>query len=162
MKWHFKLFIVLLLIATIIHFFAPSIEPIEETKQPPEVTHHDDKDGYDDDDYHDHDERVIHYEITEPKTIEEANAILRQRTALIGKIMAKDELDHNDLEKIHEHSYSLEAAIDKLRDEQAYQSEENIDNLDEAIQALHYASESHEETESREWFGQLKAELANF
>lgn len=143
MKWHLKLFVVLFVIATAIHFFGPTFTPIEES-QHTEI-----------------EEYIIHYEVTKPKDVAEANTILQERTAKIADIIAKEALDNNDLEKIHEHTYSLEAAVDKLRAEKAYSAEDNIDYLDEAVQALHYASENHEETNSREWFGRLKVALAN-
>ncbi len=144
MKWQLKLFIVMMALATAIHFFGPNIVPTDE------ATHAEGE------------ERVMHYEISKPNNIEEATEVLQKRTALIGEVIAKEKLDNNDLEKIHEHSYSLEAAVDKLRAEKAYKLEDDIDSLDEAIQALHYASENHEEAVSREWFGRMKLALTKF
>jgi len=167
-KWHVKLFIALLILAMGIHFFGPEIKNPEHHDEHAHAEHgehesHDEHDEHDEH-HHDHDhddERTVHYEITEPKNVQEANNILQERTKLISDIIAKEALDNNDLEKIHEHSYSLEAAVDKLRDEKAYKKEDDIDYLDEAVQALHYASENHEEATSREWFGRLKVALAN-
>lgn len=175
MKWHAKLFITLMGIATLIYFFGPDVHEMEHDHDEREVAQHHDDDRHDDDheDGHDHDEhedehshdhdddhKVAHYEIIEPKDVADAQNILKERTAKISEVIAKESLDNNDLEKIHEHTYSLEAAVDKLRAEKVYSSEEAIDNVDEAVQALHYGSEKHEEATSREWFGKLKDALA--
>ena len=102
-------------------------------------------------------ERVIHYAIEEPKTTEAAVKLLQEKTKEIGAILANDTLDSNHMEAIHEKTYSLEAAVDKLRAEDNSQMHENaLDAADEAVQALHYASENHEQTQSRKWYGSLE------
>ena len=167
MKWHLKLLIAFLAIATAIHFFGPDFAKMDADHAHEDAHHEEHYDDHDEDDDHDHDhdhdhddDRVMHYEIQKPKDTADASNILQERTSKIAAVIAKAKLDNNDLEKIHEHTYSLEAAVDKLRAEGAFKTEDSIDNLDEAVQALHYASENHEEATSREWFDRLKTALA--
>lgn len=107
---------------------------------------------------HDHaeqsEERVIHYEIAAPETAQAAIVLLEEKTAEIGAILANASLNDNQMESIHEKTYSLEAAVDKLR--ASYSNQTALDAADEAIQALHYASENHEQEESRKWYESLK------
>lgn len=103
-------------------------------------------------------ERVQHYEAPTPETDESAQSLLNQKIGEIGMILAKPSLADSDLEKIHEYSYSLEAGVDKLREDHAYPNT-LLDPIDEAVQALHYASENHEEAETRQWFEKLKTAM---
>ena len=68
-------------------------------------------------------------------------------------------MEFTELEEIHEISYTLEAAIDKIRAEKAAE-EAKVDALDEAIQAIHFASEKQEEAKTREWFAKLEPAAA--
>lgn len=99
-------------------------------------------------------ERVEHYQ-AQIETKEAAFEALTAETTKIAEILkTEDELEFTDLEEIHEISYTLEAAIDKLRAEKGAE-EAKIDALDEAIQAIHFASENQEEAKTREWFAKL-------
>lgn len=101
--------------------------------------------------------RPDHYKVVVPANQQEALSSLQSKTNEIAVILKKAKLDDKDLETIHEKSYWLEASVDALR--QVDVKEEvavAVDNLDEAVQALHYASENHRETQTREWFGKLK------
>ena len=97
-------------------------------------------------------ERVDHYEAHQPKNKAEALSSLKDRTATVGQILKSEALTDSDLERVHEVSYDLEAAVDYLRTHQGDAQEEVLDSLDEAVQAIHYASENHEEEKTREWF----------
>ena len=104
-------------------------------------------------------ERIDHYVPAQPGNAEEALVVLTDKLGAISPIVAKESLTDNDLEAIHEASYSLEAAVDKLREGENEVQEAALDQLDEAVQAIHYASENHEEAKTREWFAVLmKAE----
>lgn len=113
------------------------------------------------DEAHDHDHeddaRVIHYEVEPPKTEAEALAMISTKNEAVGEVMAKDALDGNDLEKVHEHTYTIEVAVAKLREDESPTTAEEaaLDSVDEANQALHYASENHKEADAREWYGKL-------
>lgn len=101
-------------------------------------------------------ERIEHYHVAAPQTKAEALALLKEKVAAIEAIIAQDkELDDPvDLESIHEVTYSFEVAVDKLRADAG--ESEKIDHLDEAVQALHYASESGDAEKTLEWFSKLK------
>lgn len=115
-----------------------------------------------DDDHHDHKapqehEGVLHYEVETPATDEAALKLIQEKADKIGAILASATLDDNQLESVHEQTYSIEAAINKLRsDEHSDSRETAIDGVDEANQALHAASEDHLEPITREWYGKLQ------
>lgn len=106
-------------------------------------------------------ERVMHYEVEAPKTEAAAMALLQSKANEVSELLAKNaKLDDNQMESIHEKSYSLEAAINKLREATAEKSKEAaLDGVDEAVQELHYASESHKEEQVRQSFASLEAHL---
>lgn len=79
---------------------------------------------------------------------------LNSHIAQAQVIFRKSKLADQDLEKIHEISYSLETASDKLAEEHPKNS--TIDAVAEAVQALHYSSEKHKEKETRQWFSALQ------
>lgn len=105
---------------------------------------------------HDHaDDHIEHYQSAEISNKEHALEVLRSNNSKIASILQESELDSTALESIHEISYSLEAAIDKLISEKAG-DKKILESVDEAIQAVHYASEKHEEARVREWFAKLE------
>ncbi|XVN42834.1 MAG: hypothetical protein RCG15_00520 [Candidatus Rickettsia vulgarisii] len=109
----------------------------------------------------DNEEKVQHYQVEKPKTKEEALSVLTSKSKEIEKILLNKNLSSSDLEEIHEMSYSLEASVDYLRENENNKKQEAaLDNLDESVQALHYGSENHNEAETREWFVKLKAAIA--
>lgn len=104
----------------------------------------------------DHHDEAEHYEAIKIESADEAFTVLDEKTAAIGKVLENEgELEFLQLEEIHEITYSLEAAIDKVRAEKAA-DEAKIDIVDEAIQAVHFASEKQEEAKVREWFAKLE------
>ena len=107
---------------------------------------------------HDHDhgeERVQHYQGKEFKTAQEALESLKSDNEKIAAILESETLAGSQLEKIHQISYGLEDGIDKLIAEKAGDAEK-LATIDESIQAVHYASENHEEAKVREWFTKLQ------
>ncbi len=108
------------------------------------------------DDHHGDEHEAEHYEAIEIESTEAAFKVLDEKTAAIGKVLEKKgELEFLELESIHEITYSLEAAIDKVRADKAA-DEAKIDAVDEAIQAVHFASENQEEEKVRNWFAKLE------
>ena len=100
-----------------------------------------------------------HYEGEKAETLEQAFELLNTKTTEVGKVLEKkEELEFLELEAIHEITYTLEHAIDKVRAEKGA-SDEKIDATDEAIQAIHHASENQKEPEVREWFVKLDASV---
>lgn len=106
-----------------------------------------------------HEERVDHYEGHTISTKEGALQALAEGQEKIKGFLAKDELDVTEMEDIHELSYTLEAAVDKLIALKSF-SEAELSALDEAVQAVHYASENHEEEKLREWSEKLSEATA--
>ncbi len=100
-------------------------------------------------------ERIEHYAGTEFKNPEEAQMALNEKISDIAAILdAQADIDGTSMEKIHEISYTLENAIDFIRAE--HQEDVTLNHIDEAVQALHYASEKHEADKTREWFAKLQ------
>ena len=87
-------------------------------------------------------DRIHHYKGHNVSTISQAILLLQNETSKIATILDKKNLSGQDLESIHEISYSLENAVNFLNEKKM--SENIIDPLDEAIQAIHYASENHD------------------
>lgn len=104
-------------------------------------------------------ERAKHYDAKKPTTAQESVALLLTSVHEIGNVLQKAELDNNDLEKVHQISYQLEAAVDGIRKHGKTMPAAKIDTIDEAIQAIHYASENHEAEKTREWYGELVTAL---
>lgn len=107
-------------------------------------------------------ERVAHYEVAAPKDHASALTLLQTKTKEVGAVLTKNaKLDDNTLEAIHEKSYALEAAVDKLRESPVNSSEKaTLASTEEAVQKLHHASEDHKEAEVRESFAALETHLA--
>lgn len=104
-------------------------------------------------------ERVDHYAAAEILNTEQAKATIKISLEEIEKILSAAQLQHPDMERIHEISYALEASVDRLIEEKAA-AEGKIDEMNEAVQALHFASENHEEAKVREWHATLKTAVA--
>ena len=104
--------------------------------------------------------RDAHYKAS-IATADEAFKALDEKVAEINGILKNEnELEFLELESIHEISYTLEAAVDKLRDEKAADVAK-LDVLDEAVQALHFASEEQQEAQTRAWFAKLEPAAGN-
>jgi hypothetical protein len=102
--------------------------------------------------------RPDHYKAATPESSAEALEILEKNIAGIEVLLNKDEVGVLELEKIHKISYSLEAAVDYLVMHQTVKQEPVLNELDEAVQIVHLASEEREEDETRKWFAILKKE----
>ena len=50
----------------------------------------------------------------------------------------------------------LQELVDKIRADNGKKNEDKVDNLDEAVQAIHSSSENHKEAETRKWFAVLE------
>lgn len=102
-------------------------------------------------------ERIQHYTADKPQTDKEALLVLKSKSKAIEAKLLKKKLSSDDFEEIHEISYWLEAAVDRLKEvKRSNNIEEALDKLDEAVQAVHYSSENHEEIELRKWCTKLK------
>lgn len=105
-------------------------------------------------------DRISHYESKTFSTSESAVKSLQDDNSKISGILKAEKLTGAQLEKIHEISYGLENAIDTLIEKKAGDATK-LEATDEAIQAVHYASENHEEAKVREWFVKLKTAVGD-
>lgn len=100
--------------------------------------------------------RSEHYAHAKFENSAQAQEALNAKISEIKDILDKSkELAFTDMEEIHEKSYTLESAVDKFREDKAADAGK-IDSLDEAVQAIHFASENQEEQKTREWFSKLE------
>lgn len=106
-----------------------------------------------------HEGGVMHYEGHDVDTAEGALKLLHDKNAEVSAVLEREKLDGNDLEKIHEISYSLENGIDFLIAEKTF-DQDKMEAVDEAVQAVHNNSENHEEAAVREWFPKLEERVA--
>ncbi|MCB1650498.1 MAG: cupredoxin domain-containing protein [Alphaproteobacteria bacterium] len=104
-------------------------------------------------------EPVHHYEGHFVASSEDALRYLDDYSGQIGVISDKKTLAAGDLERIHELTYTLENAVDYLSAHKAA-AQEKLDAVDEAIQAVHHASENHKEAEVRAWIEPLLSAVA--
>ena len=104
--------------------------------------------------------RDAHYKASIATADEAFKAIDEKVAEISGILKNENELEFLELESIHEISYTLEAAVDKLRDEKAANMAK-LDVLDEAVQAIHFASEEQQEAQTRAWFAKLEPAAGN-
>lgn len=108
-------------------------------------------------------EPVAHYSAA---TIENKDAA---KIALVAAIAETDiilqeniPLSTADFERIHEISYTLEAAVDFLLEQKdSTLDQESLKSLDDAVQKLHYASEEYTETMVRVAFAEVQTVIAS-
>lgn len=106
------------------------------------------------DHHHGHDHDVDHYQAKTIHNKDEAVKILNASIQEIKAIMKGQDLGALELENVHEISYTLEAAIDKLISLKSFPMPK-LEDIDEAVQAIHHASENHEEEKVRSWLAKL-------
>jgi hypothetical protein len=101
--------------------------------------------------------RVDHYEAKAYATSQDALNSLKDNAKTISRLTkVAGEIDVVVLEGIHEISYSLEAAIDKIRVDESL-NEKAVNAIDEAVQAIHFASEKHKSPAVKEWSEKLNS-----
>ncbi|WP_417689259.1 DUF6746 family protein [Pseudidiomarina sp.] len=82
----------------------------------------------------DEDQRYEHFKGQPAKNLNQALFNLANFNAKLEEIMAKDELTANDMATIHQLSYTLENALQRL--------DEEVDTMQEVLEEVHLASES--------------------
>lgn len=92
-------------------------------------------------------ERPDHFAGKPASTLEEAVANFSEYNARLDAILAKGELSPRDVQEVHELTYTLENALDKIRAE--------LSVLSETLETLHVASESAD-------IAKVKAEAKNY
>ena len=87
-----------------------------------------------------------HYKAETIKDSAHAISILKDANETIFKTLSLPEFSSSEFEELHQLSYNMEAAIDKIEDEALY-SETIIDPLEGVIEEIHEASEDYEKNE---------------
>jgi len=82
------------------------------------------------------DERPDHFEGKSSPTLEAALASLAEYNPKLAALVEKDTLTPEDLHRVHELTYTLENALEKLASEHA--------RLAEVLEAVHVASETND------------------
>ncbi|MDX1587774.1 MAG: DUF6746 family protein [Oleiphilaceae bacterium] len=78
-------------------------------------------------------ERYDHFEAKESNTLEEAVDHFSEYNARLAQIVSQDELSAEDLNKVHELTYTIENALAKIQEES--------DAMAVALEEVHQASE---------------------
>lgn len=79
-------------------------------------------------------QRYSHFKGQPAKNLDQALFNLANFNAKLAEIMAKDEFSPNDMATIHQLSYTLENALQRL--------DEEVDTMQEVLEEVHLASES--------------------
>ena len=99
--------------------------------------------------------RADHYEGKTFETEKEAMIAFFENMRNIARILEKDdELEFLDMENIHEISYTLETALEKLKTSGKL-PEQNHKKMSASLEAVHIASEEQEEETIRREFDNL-------
>ncbi len=109
-------------------------------------------------------DRVDHYEAEVIKDADDALKVMNAKLANVDEILKNRAVTDKDqsasMEEIHQISYTLEAAIDKMIAEKAYDAD-RLAAIDEGVQAIHYASENGEADKVSAWYTKLLAAVKN-
>lgn len=81
-------------------------------------------------------QRPEHFEGEPAETLEQALANFSEYNDKLAAILAKDELSPKDLYEVHQLTYTLENALDKIRNE--------YEDLAETLEEVHVASEHND------------------
>ena len=82
-------------------------------------------------------ERAEHFEGKPAETLEEALNNFAQYNKKLRTLLKQDELSAKEMQKVHKLTYTLENALGKM--------DEEIDGLEENLEAVHLASERADE-----------------
>ncbi|MGC3872561.1 DUF6746 family protein [Halomonas sp. GXIMD04776] len=81
-------------------------------------------------------DRPDHFEGKAANTLSEAVTNVSEANGRLAKLLDQDELTDNDFATIHELSYTLENALEKIEDE--------LDSIAEDLEEVHQGSETNE------------------
>lgn len=80
------------------------------------------------------DERPEHFEGKPAETLDQAVANFSEANGKLAAILEEDDLGQQDLHEVHRLTYTLENALEKIR--------EDLDDLAEVLEEIHLASET--------------------
>lgn len=86
-------------------------------------------------------DEIDHYAAESSETIEQALANFVDYNAKVRTLLEQEELTEADMEEIHQHTYTIEAALAKMNEE--------FSALAVTLEDLHLASEAYNEAELR-------------
>jgi len=86
-------------------------------------------------------DEVDHYQAKPSETLEQAVQNFSEYNQRLNDILQKDELSVDDMERIHQLTYTLEVALAKINEEMA--------GLPATLERLHLSSEAHNQAEAR-------------
>ena len=84
---------------------------------------------------------VSHYEPLPSETLEQAIENFTTYNARVAEVLAREELSEQDMEDIHEYTYTIEIALAKINEE--------LGALPIVLERVHIASEGHNAVELR-------------
>ena len=103
---------------------------------------------------------IKHYDAQSIKDSASAIQILKNAEGALFKTLSLPEISSNDYEELHQTSYTMEAAIEKIENDNAY-SKEVVKPLSNVIHDIHEASEDYKKSDlekaSQEYSELLKA-----
>ena len=79
-------------------------------------------------------ERADHYKGKVPKSLDQAMSYLRSHNAQLNTLLKTEKLSPQQLDEIHQMTYTMENAIKKLKNE--------VTVISDSLEALHKASET--------------------
>lgn len=88
------------------------------------------------------DERPDHFKGEPAETLEQALSNLSEYNAKLSELLAKDDLTPVDMHEVHQLTYTLENALQRL--------DREVDSLAETLEEVHLASESADSGTVRE------------
>lgn len=82
------------------------------------------------------DDRADHFEGQPSRTLDEALENFNQANAELAEILAQEELDSHAVFEVHQLTYTLENALEKMREE--------MEDLAQVLEEVHVASERND------------------
>ncbi len=88
------------------------------------------------------DERPDHFQGEASETLEQARSNFDEASQSVAELLAQDDITMADMARIHELTYTLENALERI--------DEEYDALEEQLEELHLASEGADVEKARE------------
>lgn len=109
-----------------------------------------------------HEEKTAHYEAPKPTTEADAYKQLHTTSDEIAKVLEKKKLADSDFEAVHEKSYTLKAAAEKLEENIPATKKEQFKTLAHEVEEVHEEAEEHKEEKLRKHFAAFTKALKDY
>ncbi len=103
--------------------------------------------------------KIDHYAAGDIASVGDAVQSLKTSGDKIAAILKKESLTVQEIETVHEISYTIEAAVEKLRGSGKFDSK-RLETLSSTVEEIHLASEQHLEDIVRKYFKDYAADVA--